>query len=181
MKNLGSFRLVRGEKFEKTFYLGTYKDIVSSTDDDPSVLLIPAHDFDTATDKQITGHKRNLAINNTEDNPFHEITVIDENYISVPIEGIANGEGGTILTPADITGVTCQWRKYSMDTETAAEGNVLFEPDVTEGANGAVTISVEQEDTFKDTLTLDKYRADILVGDTYYAYFDIEVVKSVTR
>src|SRR6185503_20470772 len=108
MKNLGKIEIIRGEDFSKTFYLGTYKDIETSTDASPSVVTVPAHGFSSSQKKQITKHRRNLSINNDADNPFHTITVIDANTFSVPIAGIANGDGGEVMTPANLTGATVQ-------------------------------------------------------------------------
>lgn len=195
---LGTFQLVRGMDFSKTFYLGTLKEIESSTDANPSVITITNHGYSNSQKKQIRDHQGNRAINNTSANPFHTITVIDSHTFSVPIDGSGTGSNtGTVLTPQNLTGlvagtgVKCQWRKFGMDTLTAGSSNVLFTPTlaIDVAAEGTITISVDKALTYTDAvggLTLDKYRADILVVtgagvDTIFGRFDIECVKSVTR
>ena len=188
MMNFGTKQLIRGEDFSWIIYLGTIKDIDKSTNANPSVVTVPAHGFSSATKKGIRDHLGNTAINNTASNPLHTITVVDANTFSVPIVGISDGFGGEVLTPEDLTGktVTCHLRKDRMDTATAGASNVLFSPTVTVavGTDGKVTISIAKALTFKDAvggLTLDTYAGDILVNNTYYAYFDIKCVKSSSR
>lgn len=196
MMNLGTIELVRGEDFSKTFYLGTFKKITSSSSANPSVVTVPAHGFSSSQKKQITNHKANTAINNDVDNPLHTITVIDANTFSVPIAGIASGYGGEVMTPDNLTGlvagtdIKCQWRKYRMGTLTAESANVLFTPTIAieTAAEGSITISVAKALTLSDNasgLTLDRYGADILVisGGEYsiLAQFDVLCVKTSTR